>query len=162
MRTKFRPLIIGLITGILMIVVVLILFYQSNQTNSPFQYIVYVLYVAGIIWTLISFRNSASFTGKFIDLFGQGFRCFIVITLVMVLFTGIFLKMHPEFAEQAAESYKKELSKKGDKTPDEIEEIITKGKKQYTVYIISVSIFGYLIVGAAATAIVSGFLTKRN
>ncbi|MGK2862331.1 MAG: DUF4199 family protein, partial [Chitinophagaceae bacterium] len=111
---------------------------------------------------LISYSRSPSFTGKFTDLFGQGFRCFIVVTLIMVSFTAIFSMMHPEFAEDSARYYKEDLLKEGNKLPAEIDEIIARVKKQYTTSLVSLTIFGYLILGTAITAAGSALLMRRK
>jgi amino acid permease len=162
MKIKLVPAIKGLITAILMIIVALIIFYTNQPVDSKLEYLVYIIYAGGITWTLLSYRQSDTYTGKFGDLFNQGFRCFIVVTLSMVIFTAAFSKLHPEFAEEAGENYRKELVMKGNKTDAEIDEIVKNAKKQYTLQLISMAIFGYLIIGAIATVAVSAFLTKRN
>ncbi len=85
---KLTPLIKGIITAAVMVITSLILYYSKIPADSGIHYAIYILYAAGIAWTLISYYRSASFTGKFADLFGQGFRCFIVVTLIMVAFTA--------------------------------------------------------------------------
>ncbi|MBC7872514.1 MAG: DUF4199 domain-containing protein, partial [Ferruginibacter sp.] len=94
--------------------------------------------------------------------FGQGFKCFIVVTLLMAVFYGIFNYQHPEFAKETAAGYKEQLVKENQKTPAEIESAIATFKKQYTLKLVSGAIFGYLIIGAGVTAAVSAFLTRRK
>lgn len=164
---NLSPAIKGLITGALMLAVALGIYYTRQPGDSYLQYIVYLLYGSGIAWTLISYRRSEAYTGKFGDIFGQGFRCFIVVTLIMVSFTGVFSKMHPEFAEEAAAVYKEQLLEKKnetDLTPDQIEEEAATFKKQYTLRLVSASIFGYLIIGAIITTAITGaiILTGRR
>lgn len=127
-----------------------------HEVDPRIQYLVYAIYSAGIIWTLLPI------TGSFGELFGQGFRCFIVVTIIMVGFTFVFVKMHPELAEQESASTIEYYQQKGDKTPMEIEEIGKKAKKQYPIAVVSLSIFRYLIIGAALTAGTSAVLTRRN
>ncbi len=163
MQKKLSPAIKGLITAALMLATALTLYYTKQPANSPLQYLAYALYAGGIIWTLFEYRRSPAFTGKFGELFGQGFRCFIVVTLVMVTFTGIFSKMHPEFAEETAKAYKEQLIKEKNTLPDQIEKEVATFKKQYTLRLVSASIFGYLIIGTIITAACSGLLlTRRN
>jgi hypothetical protein len=159
---KLTPLIKGIITGVLMVISILIPFYLNLTAESFLQYVVYVIYALGIAWTLISYSRSASFTGKFADLFGQGFRCFIVVTLIMVAFTAIFTMQHPEFAEEAAAYNKVYLVKEGNKTPSEIEKLVADAKKQYTTRLVSLTIFGYLITGTIITAAGSALLMRRK
>jgi len=159
---KFTPLVKGIITGILMVCISLLVYYTNLPADSGLHYSIYIIFAAGIMWTLISFSRSASFTGAFVDLFGQGFRCFIVATLIMVAFTAIFSMLHPEFAVEAAENYREELVKKGYKTPAEIDKLVAQGKKRYTTGIIYLAVFGYLITGAVLTAAGSAFLMRRK
>jgi MFS family permease len=159
---RSTPLIKGIITGVVMVITTLVLYYSKLPVESKLHYAVYGIYGAGIIWTLISYSKSSSFTGKFADIFGQGFRCFIVVALIMVAFTAIFSMLHPEFAEESARYYKADLIKEGNKTPSEIDEIVAKAKKQYTTGLVSLTIFGYLITGAFVTAAGSAFLLMRR
>ena len=159
---KLTPLIKGIITGVVLVILSLTLYYSKLTVESKLHYAIYILYAIGIVWTLISYSRSASFTGKFADLFGQGFRCFIVVTLIMVAFTAIFSMQHPEFAEEAATYYKEDLIKEGNKTPSEIEKLIANVKKQYTTGLVSITIFGYLITGTVITAAGSALLMRRK
>ncbi|HNR16509.1 MAG TPA: DUF4199 domain-containing protein [Chitinophagaceae bacterium] len=159
---KLSPAIKGAVTGAVMIGIALITFYSGMKADSAFQYLVYIVYALGITWTITAYKKSDRFTGKFWDSFNQGFRCFIIVTLLMVLFTGLFSKMHPEFAEEAAEFYKEELIKSKSKTPAEIDTIVNSYKKGYSTMLVYSSIFGYLIIGAVVTAIVSALTIRRR
>jgi hypothetical protein len=160
---KITPFIKGVITAIVMITITLITYYSGLPANSPFQYLIYAVYAIGIIWTLIAYKNSAVFTDKFGAKFNQGFRCFIIVTLLMVAFTGIFSKLHPEFAEESAKMYKQEmLLNAKDKTPADIDADVARYKKGYTLALVYGSIFGYLIIGTVITALISVLLTRRK
>jgi len=149
---KLSPSVKGLMTGIVMTALILIFFVTDQPANSGLQLVVYGVYAMGVIWTLIAYSKSAEYTRKFVDLFGQGFRCIIVVTLVLTTFTGIFSATHPEFAEKEAKAYKEYLISKKEKTPGEIDEMVSSAKKHYTTGLIYSSIFRYLFIGAAFTA----------
>ena len=159
---KLTPLVKGIITGVLLIITSLSLYYFKSPAGSGLNYIIYLLYAAGIVWTLVSYSRSAEFTGKFADLFGQGFRCFIVVILIMVAYTAIFSMQHPEFAEEAATYYREDLVKEKNKTPGEIDKLVADAKKQYTTSLVSITIFGYLVTGALITAAGSALLMRRK
>ena len=159
---KLTPVINGLLTAITMILTSRALFYTKRPANSPLQYLPYAIYAIGIVWTLISYRQSPAYTGKFKDLFGQGFRCFIVVTLVMVVFTAIFLQTQPGFKEEGAKAYREFLIKEKNTLPDQIEKEVDQYRKQFNMRFISASIFGYLVMGAVITAAASLILTTRN
>ena len=146
-----------------MICVSIVTFY-GLPVSSPLHYIVFAIYATGIIWTLVAYRNSPAWSGKFGDSFSTGFKCFIVATLLMVLYTFTFNKMHPEFAEESARLYKEgQLAMKNNsKTPDEIDAETIRYKNGYIMAIVYGSIFGYLIIGAAVTAVASLIITRRK
>ena len=152
----------GFITGIIMIGLSLLFFYSGQPFNSPLQYLIYVVYAGGIIWTIYEFSRSEESTNKFAAFFLQGFKCFIIITLLMVVFTFAFNKMHPEFKEDMVRAYKEEMLKKGNSTPDEMLKNIEKAKEYYLTMLISGAIFGYLLIGAAITAATSLLFIKRK
>lgn len=165
MNLKITPAAKGLVTAVLMIVLMLLIFQQGENAPSWMQYLVYGTYGLGIVWTLVVYRRSASFTGKFVDNFSQGFRCFIVVTLCVALFYGIFNYMHPEFKEKMAALLREDLSKMtGEKQmlPSQIDAEVVTYKKQYTLKLVSGAIFGYLIIGAGVTAAASALLSRRN
>lgn len=159
---KISPAIKGMITVAIMISVFLGIFYAGKDTDTRFQYLVYIIYALGISWTVLAYRQSSSFTGKFGDIFSQGFKCFVVVTLLVALFYGIFNYQHPEFAAETAKTYQEQLIKENQKTPAEIESEVATYKKQYTLKLVSGAIFGYLIIGAGVTAMLSAFLTRRK
>lgn len=152
----------GLITGVLMIILSLVFFYSKQAADSPMQFAIYFVYALGVIWALADFSKKADTTAKFGEYFLQGFKCFIVVTLLMVLFTLAFNKLHPEFKDQMAENYKKDLLKQGNKTPPEIEDTIKQAKDYYIVMLVSGAIFVYLVVGVIVTVITSFILRSRK
>ncbi|HTD93242.1 MAG TPA: hypothetical protein VK644_05500 [Chitinophagaceae bacterium] len=159
---KITPLYKGLITSLAMLAVTIILDLTNYTAQSGFKYLIYGLYAGGIGWTIYGFYKSPGFVDKFTNIFGQGFKCFIVITLVMVIATGVNSKMHPEWAEQSTAYYKLELMKDKSKLPAEIESDAAAYKKAYTVSLLSTAIFGYLFIGALFTAGGAALLLMRR
>lgn len=148
-----------------MIAVFLGVYYSGKDDDSRIQYLVYIIYALGITWTVFAWRQSGSFTGKFGDAFGQGFKCFIVVTLAIAIFYAIFNYLHPEFAEESANALRINLEESANRNeilPKDIEPQVAAFKKQYTLQLISKAIFGYLIIGAAVTAVLSGILTRKK
>lgn len=159
---NLSPLIKGVITAVLMMATSLTTFY-TLQPTSPLHYLVFAVYALGIVWTLVAFNRSPENTGRFGTFFNTGFRCFIVATLLMVVYTFTFNKLHPEFGVESALAYQKELiANPESKTPVEIEEAVARYKKGYTMALVYGSIFGYLIIGTIVTALGSLTLTRRK
>ena len=157
------PLIKGVITAAAILLTSVILFYTRAAPYSFTQYLVFAIYASGIIWTMRDYAHSESYTGKFGDLFSQGFRCFIIVTLIMAVFTAIFGMMNPQMIEESAGYYREELLKRGGRLSPEIDQMVADYKKQYITSSVSISVFGYLITGAFFTAAGAAFfLMKRK
>ncbi|MEO5564529.1 MAG: hypothetical protein ABIR18_13870, partial [Chitinophagaceae bacterium] len=102
-------------------------------------------------------------TGKFSELFGQGFRCFMIVTLLMVVSSAIFVYTHPkEFVEPAALGYREALVKEKNTFPAKIDAEVAKYRKQFLTRYISGSSFGYLFSGAIFTATAAGLIVLRR
>lgn len=145
-----------------MVIFQLIMLYTNQPGDSFVQYIAYAIYAGGIAWTLLAYSRSPEYTGKFGDVFGQGFRCFIVVVLILVIFTAIYTISHPELAEEAAKNYRADLEKAKDKMPAQIDEMVSTAKKQFLTGNIMMAIFGTLIPGAIFTLAGSALVLLRR
>jgi hypothetical protein len=159
---KLKPAIKGLITAAAMIAVFLFIYSLGKNADPRLQYLVYLLYGLGIWWTIYAYRKSESYKGGFGDIFNQGFRCFIIVTLMMALFYGVFNYLHPEFAVESSLAYKEQLISQKQKLPTEIDTEVSTYKKQYILKLVSGAIFGYLIIGAGVTAVISILSVRRK
>jgi uncharacterized protein DUF4199 len=153
----------GLLTGIVMILVSVIIFYTKGNFQNSLQYITYTIYVAGIIWTLWEHSRLVSAKHTFGEYFSQGFKCFIVVTLLMVIFTAAFLFLQPQLKDEMAAIYKQDLIKTGNYTLPEMDDKIKMARKSFIPALIMGAVFGYLVIGSMVTAITSAvFLQKRK
>ena len=152
----------GIITGLVMVGISLAIFYIKKSFDNSLQYITYLVYIAGIGWTLYSYSKMPGAIRSFKNYFSQGFKCFVVVTLVMLAFTYIFIKSDPSMKEQMAVNYRIELEKKGNLTPDEITRSVDNAKEYFVMMFVSAAIFGYLAIGAVITAIISAILIKSK
>ncbi|MCX6318317.1 MAG: DUF4199 family protein [Bacteroidetes bacterium] len=159
---KLSPAIKGLITGVLMMAIVLITYYSGMPPDAPFQKLIYIIYALGITWTIVAYRLSPAFTGKFWDTFLNGFRCFVVTILFVTISTLVFSMMHPEFKNESSQTYREQLITEKSKSPDEIESAVSTYKKRYHVMLVYGLIVGYLIIGTGITAAISAFIPKRK
>lgn len=152
----------GLLTGVLMVLISIGIFFYKGSFENNLQYITYFVYIAGIVWTLIAFKQSAEENKSFKSYFSQGFKCFIVVTAIMVAFTFIFLKMNPALQQEMAQNTRAELLKSGNKTAQEIDTIVATSEKYFIPILTSMAIFGYLFIGALVTVIAAAFLSQQK
>ena len=152
----------GLLTGLVMIIISVGIYLTMGNFQNGFQYVTYSVYVAGIAWTLIAYSKQPTSGHRFGAYFSQGFRCFIVVTLLMVIFTLVFLLVQPNLKEEMASIYRTEITKTGNYTQPEIAEKVAMAKKSFLPAMLMAAVFGYLIIGAMVTVIGGGFLSNKN
>jgi len=152
----------GLITGLVMVAVSLGIYSFKKSFENDLQYITYAIYIAGIVWAILSYSRSQNAIRTFRNYFSHGFKCFIVITLLMVSFTYIFIKSDNSMKEKMAENYRIEMEKMNNLTPDEVNKNVAFANEYYVTMFISAAIFWYLVVGAVVSAIVSWILIRQK
>ena len=153
---------IGIITGAAMIAFSLIIYKTKGNFDGNLPYITYAMYLGGIIWTLLNYKKNSAETPGFKRFFAEGFKCFVLVTFLMVVFTLVFILLHPELKEQMAVLMQAELAKNKDYTPVDIEKSITTAKKLFLPGYIMAVVFSYLAIGALVTALASVFLSKKS
>jgi len=145
----------ALITAAAMMVVALVIDRYFRTQAPGLQYLAYLIYAAGIAWVMIPPALAGGRSPGFGQLFSTGFRCFVLVTLLMVAFTWLFMKMRPEIKSESLSEIRKELSKQPDLTPDDAEKNMDRATKYYDVMMVSMAIFGYLSTGALITALLA-------
>lgn len=131
--------------------------YISNPTTT--QLSVYGFYALST-WYLLFFNRKESQAFK--DFFQIGFRHFILVTLLMALFSYFFIQLHPNLVEDSAIQLRTTLQNTNNRTPAEIERDVKLFIEGYPSAMVSRTIFGYLVVGSLVTAISSFLLTLQK
>ena len=156
----------GVITGLLMVVAALCLFYVVKlPVTGKTQFILIAIYLCGIMWSLFSFHKFSNNTPeerKFKQYFSEGFRTFIVVTLIMVVFTYIFYKLNPQILEGVIKENNELIVKGGNKMPAEIADNEKKLRDIFIPGMLMWSIVEYLFLGALVTLIGAGFLSQKK
>ncbi|ANH81747.1 hypothetical protein A8C56_12835 [Niabella ginsenosidivorans] len=148
----------GFITGVLMVLLGLLLIWQKVPNTSGLQYLVFLLYGAGIVWAIYPAAQSGSWMFK--GLFNQGFRCFVIVTLIMAVYTFIFFQFNKARIEKDIEVAKQERLKTAkDRTPAEIEQEAQTTRKFYIPLMVSQTIFQYLLIGVVVSTVTAGTLS---
>lgn len=145
-----------------MILTSLAIYYAKHDFDNGLQYIVYTTYVAGIIWTLFTFKKEKGSNAGFKQCFAEGFKCFIVVTLLMVLFTLAFILMHPELKEQMAVSMRADYANVANLTPVDVENKIDAAKKFFLPGFLMGATLSYLFIGALISVIGAGVLSRKR
>ncbi|MCH5720870.1 DUF4199 family protein [Niabella hibiscisoli] len=159
---KLTSTIKGLITGLLMVGITLALTDDSGGELSAIKFVAVAIYGIGIVWSIVSFGLKNK-TGGFKDYFNQGFRCFVMATLVLAIYCFVFWKINPVLMEQNIQATKAERIKTAkDRTMAEIEQEAVQTRKYYIPFQVSGVVFSNLLVGVMVTFATSGLLYLRN
>jgi hypothetical protein len=154
---------IGLITGGLMIAASLFSFYVLKlPVESNFQLAVYLIFSAGIVWSLINSFIFDADKKSFKDYFSVGFKTFVIVALLMAVYTYIFFSIHTDFRDAKIAENNQLILKEGNHLPQEIEENAKQLKKLFLPIMVSSAVFRYLIVGALVSAVGAGFLSNKK
>ncbi|MEJ7610841.1 MAG: DUF4199 domain-containing protein [Ferruginibacter sp.] len=155
---------IGLITGGLMVGVFLLLFYSFHfPERGTIIYVCYSIYIAGIIFSLVSFKNYGIGEKTFKDYFSQGFKTFVIVVLMMAVFAFIFYKMNPQILENTLAEINKVNSTDTNKTAGEVTENANRIRNIFIPMTVAINTVMYLIMGALVSVIGAGLLSqKRN
>ena len=146
-------------TAFLMMAISWLGFLNDIPNPTTAQLLVYGFYALST-WFLLFFNRSESQAFK--DFFQIGFRHFILVTLLMALFSYLFIQLHPNLVEDSAIQLRKTLQNTNNRTPAEIERDVKLFIEGYPTAMVSRTIFGYLVVGSLVTAISSFLLTLQK
>jgi len=161
---KLKATYKGLIAGVGMVLMSIVFYYGLHvEPNGPYQMWVIVVFIGGVGWSLLGFHHSPkAVNAKFKDYFAEGFRTFIIITLIMVIYTAVFYKLNPQILEKVIKDNEALILQAGDKTPAEISENSAKLRSIFMPMTISITTVTYLIFGAVTSLIGSLFLKNAR
>jgi hypothetical protein len=160
---QLKPQYIGLITGGLMIAASLFSFYILKlPVETNFQLLIYLLFSAGVVWSLLNSFIYEPDKTSFKDYFSAGFKTFVIVALLMAVFTYIFFSIHTDFRDAKIAENNKLLLAEGNHLLQEIEENSKQLKKLFLPIMVSSAVFRYLIIGALVSAVGAAFLSNKK
>lgn len=153
----------GLVAGALMVITCIIGYFVLHiPYNSKEQFVVFAIYTAAIIWALTDFNKTATGQKKFKDYFQVGFKTFMVITLVMVVYCFVFYSFNTEIRDAWITNNNQLLLKEGNHMPAEIEANGKQMKKMFLPLMAGINLFKYLIIGVLITVITAGVMVSQK
>ncbi|UEG49515.1 DUF4199 domain-containing protein [Ferruginibacter lapsinanis] len=151
----------GLITGLTMIALALFFFYGLKApVESKYQYAIYTAYALGIVWSVWSFATTAEPSTSFKEYFSAGFKTFIIVTLLMVIYTAVFYKLNPQILELKISLNNELALKEGNHTPMEIEDNAKQMRSIFIPMMLAITTFMYLFLGALISAVTAGVIIQ--
>jgi hypothetical protein len=154
---------IGLITGGIMVLLSLVLFYQFKFPHTgAVKIICYSIFSVGIIITLLNFKQASKEDKTFKDYFSEGFKMFVVVVLIMAVFTFVFYKLNPQIFESILAEINKYNAADINKTLVDVTENSDKLRRAFMPMTVATNTIMYLIIGALVTVCGAGFLSQKK
>ena len=151
----------GIVISLILIVIALVSYFLNLNTSSALQYISYLVFVIGIIWSINVYGKQTDHNSTFGNYFAHGFKIAAIVTVIMIVYIVIFVMLFPDIREKALETARNRMVAKGNLTQEQITQGLNITKKFFMVFIVAGTLLGYLIFGAIASLIGAG-ITKKN
>jgi hypothetical protein len=152
----------GVVIGFVLIITSIITFYLLHlPENGNSQYLTIGLYILGIFWILFSYKKNTSNLG-IKSFFTEGFKGFIVVTLLMVVYTFVFYKLNPQILEKGIADNNELIKMEGNKTLAEIRENENKLRSMFMPMMLMLNTIKYLILGALVSLVMGTFLSQKK
>ena len=153
----------GIVTVVLMIMLAVVFFYAFKlPVNGKNQFIILLLSIAGVLWSLFSLKLKDAATAGFKDYFSEGFKTFIVIALFMAVFTFVFYKLNPQILENGIKENNDLVMKEGNHTPAEIKVNADKMRNIFMPMMLAINTMKYLLLGSLVSLVAAGFLSRKT
>jgi hypothetical protein len=152
----------GILFSLLIITASCFTFYVLNWSEKGnIQFINIGIFLFGLVWTVIS-SNKELPDSSVKMLFNEGFKYFMLVTLVLSVFTLIFYRLNPQILEQVLKENELIIQKMGNKTPEEIKENNTKIADIFMPMMIMFTVIRYLLLGSISTLCMAFFIQMRK
>lgn len=151
----------GVLIALLLIILALATFFLDLKKNSPIQWLSYVIFIGGIIWSITSYGKQINYNATFGNYFAHGFKVSALITAFMVIFIIVFIVLFPDFKEKAMDEARKAMAEKNNLTEEQINQALDISKKFFMVFAVGGTLLGYLIAGAIVS-LIGAAVTKKQ
>jgi hypothetical protein len=152
----------GLIISFLIIASSLFTFYVLNWSEKGnIQYINIGLFVLGIFWTVYETSRKEEFV-TIKTMFNDGFKYFMLVTLLLTIFTFIFYRLNPQILETVLVENNKLIATAKNKTPAEISENSKKIRSIFMPMMLMFTVIRYLLLGSISSLVTAYFIQLRK
>lgn len=152
----------GLVISLLIIVYSMILFFTGQTTNKAFSYLQYLILIAGIIWSCITYAKQLHGNVSFGNVFADGFKTNAVVIVIVIIYTVLAVKViFPEIINQTIEQAKENMRKQPNVTDEQIDSALATIKNNFVTFAIAGIVFLFGIVGLIAS-LIGAAVAKKN
>ncbi len=151
----------GILIALVLIIIALATYFLNIQANGPLQWIGYIVFLGGIIWSVMSYGKQINHNSTFGNYFAHGFKVAALVTAIMIIYVIIFIVLFPEFKEKAIVEARKSMQAKNNLTEEQINTGLEMTRKFFMVFLVGGTLLGYLLFGALAS-LIGAAVTKKQ
>ncbi|AXY74430.1 DUF4199 family protein [Paraflavitalea soli] len=151
---------VGFLTGLVLVVLALVVYFTKLYLEKWGQYLGLGIFMAAIIWAVINHGKETNHSAGFGTLFGFGFKTVAVVICIMVIYTALSGYLFPDVKEAIIENSRAEALKQPNVSEADVEQGLQMFAKNYTMFIIMIILFWYLVLGVIAS-LIGAAVTKK-
>ncbi|MBS1747834.1 MAG: DUF4199 domain-containing protein [Bacteroidetes bacterium] len=156
------PQVKGLVIALILIVTGLVVYFIDGMKHPELNYIQYAIFLAGIIWACISYSNQLNANVTFGNLFAHGFKTTAVITVIILVYTILAMKViFPDMIDKSIEMTREKMEAEGKATDEQIQQGLTMMKDHFVTFAAVGVIVGFAIMGAISSLIGAAVAKKK-
>ncbi len=155
------PAVKGIIISLILIVFALVLMFLNLSRNKGLGGIQIAIFIAGVIWSAVSYANQMNGDVTFGNVFAHAFKVTAAVTAIMVVYTVISLKfISPEQVDIAIQEARTNMEAKN-MSSDQIDTAINITRKFFLPFAIGGVLVMFMFIGLIASLIGAAVAKKK-
>lgn len=151
----------GITISLVLIVISLVTYFANLDVSGPIRWLGLGIFIVAVILSIMSYGKQIDYNSTFGNYFSHGFRVSAIVTVIMIVFTVIFILMFPELKDRGIEEARKQMREKNNLTPEQMDQALDWTKRFFMTIAIAGALISYMLVGVIA-ALVGAGITKKN
>ncbi len=161
-KKPITPLAAGLIIGLTSVVLFLAYYFTGLVFEQGWTaWIPAVVYVILVIVFISMWSNAQNNFVTFSSCFGFGFKTICITTLIVFLFTFLFIYLTPDYRSQMLQMMKEQMRQNKQVTDDQVEKGMEMISNNFMIITIGGSLFGNVVIGIIASLIGAAIAKKK-
>jgi hypothetical protein len=156
------PAMHGLIIALILIVVGLAIYFAGYSANKGVNFIQYIIFAGGIIWSCIEYAKQRNGNVTFGNTFANGFKVTAAVTGIIAIYTFLAFKfIMPEMVDVALDQARASMIEQKKMSESDINSALEMTKKFFVPFALAGVIVGFLIFGCIFS-LIGAAVAKKN
>ncbi len=161
-KKPITSVVAGVIIGLVSIVLFLIYYFTGLAFRDDFtKWLPAIIFLALMIFFIVKWANDKDNNVTYGQCFGYGFKTIAMSTVIIFVFTLIFVLTFPDYKAQFMDMMRTQFNAKADLSDEQKTQALSMVDKFFMISILGGSLFGNLIVGTIA-ALIGAAVAKKN